>query len=118
MSCEITLFEKSGGILSKHISLKSDGSIHSDGSACVMSRGRASRTKVADVHALAALIASLRPYQAIALGVIRDGLPDQVKIVTKQKTERRRAAERRHRPIGRLHRLPAAPAGVRADRLR
>ena len=50
-----------------------------------MSRGRASRTKVADVHALAALIASLRPYQAIALGVIRDGLPDQVKIVTKEK---------------------------------
>ena len=85
MSSEITVFEKVGGILSKNISLRADGTINADGSACVMSRGKAHRAKVADVHALAALIEQLKPYQAIALGVIRDGLPDEVKIVTKDK---------------------------------
>ena len=81
----ITVFDKVGGPLTKRISLNKDGSVKSDGSACVMSRGRARRAKVADVHALAALIEQLTPTQAIALGVIRAGFPDQVKIVTKDK---------------------------------
>jgi hypothetical protein len=80
----ITVFDKVGGPLTKRISLNTDGSVKSNGSACVMSRGRARRAKVADVHALAALIEPLTPTQAIALGVIRAGLPDQVKIVTKE----------------------------------
>ena len=82
---EITVFDKAGGPLTKRISLNADGSINTDGSACVMSRGKARRAKVADVHALAALIERLKPYQAIALGVFRDGLPDQVRIVTKDR---------------------------------
>jgi hypothetical protein len=85
MSSEITVFDKVGGILSKNISLRADGTINADGSACVMSVGEARRAKVANVGELAALIEQLKPYQAITLGVIRDGLPDQVKIVTKEK---------------------------------
>jgi hypothetical protein len=85
MNSEITVFDKLGGPLTKRISLKTDGSVKSDGSACVMSRGKAHRAKVADVHALAALIEPLTPTQAIALGVLRAGLPDQVKIITKDK---------------------------------
>ena len=49
-----------------------------------MSEGTARRAKVANVGVLAALIEQLKPYQAIALGVIRDGLPDQVNVVTKE----------------------------------
>ena len=82
---EVTVFDKLGGPLSKKISLNADGSVNSDGSVCKMARGSARRAKVADVHALAALIVQLKPYQAIALGVIRDDLPDQVKVVTKGK---------------------------------
>ena len=82
---EITVFSKSGGPLTKHISLNADGSINSDGSACVMSEGTARRAKVANVGELAALIEQLKPHQAIGLGVIRDGLPDQVNVVTKEK---------------------------------
>ena len=51
----------------------------------VMSAGTARRAKVANVGVLAALIEQLKPYQAIALGALRDGLPDQVKVVTKEK---------------------------------
>jgi hypothetical protein len=74
MNAEITVVEKSGGILSKSISLRADGTINADGSACVMSRGSAHRAKVADVHAFAALIEGLKPYQAITLGALRDDL--------------------------------------------
>jgi hypothetical protein len=59
MSSEITVFEKAGGILSKNISLRADGTINADGSACVMVRGSARRAKVADVHALGALFEQL-----------------------------------------------------------
>ena len=82
---EITVFSKSGGPLTKCIALNADGSIHTDRSACVMSAGTARRAKVANVGVLAALIERLKPYQAIALGVLRDGLPDQVNVVTKEK---------------------------------
>jgi hypothetical protein len=62
-----------------------DGTLVSDGSACVMARGKAERVKIADIDELATLIGSLHPSQAIALGALRDGLPDEVRIVTKKK---------------------------------
>ena len=83
--CEITIFSKAGGVLTKRIKLAKDGSLERDGSECKMTVGSACRAPIADVHALAAKIAKLRPYQAIALGALRDGLPDKVKIVTKKK---------------------------------
>jgi hypothetical protein len=85
MTCEITIFTKSGGPLTKRIALAADGTIISDASGCVMSRGSAQRTKVASVEQLAGLIDSIGSDQALALGALRNGLPDQVEIVAKAK---------------------------------
>ena len=87
---EITVFSKAGGVLTKKIELAEDGSLVRDGSECRMVAGSAHRTPIADLHALAATIAKLRPYQAIALGTLRDGLPDKVKIVTKKKLTKKK----------------------------
>ena len=83
--CEITIFTKSDGPLTKRITLAADGTIISDASGCVMSRGKAQRTKVADVEQLADLIENIGSDQALALGSLRTGLPDQVRITTKAK---------------------------------
>ena len=80
---EITVFTKSEGPLTKCISLAEDCSVKSDGSACLMAKGVAERVAVANVQQLATLIEQLQSNQAIALGALRTGLPDQVKIVTK-----------------------------------
>ena len=82
---ELTVFEKSGGPLTKHITLSPDGSVKSDGSACLMASGVAHRLRLADIGELAAAIAKARSDQAIALGALRAGLPDRVNIVTKSK---------------------------------
>jgi hypothetical protein len=82
---ELTGFTKANGPLTKRISLAPDGSVKSDGSACLMARGTAQRVRIADVHELAAVIENVRPDQAIALGALRTGLPDKVQVVTKQK---------------------------------
>ena len=52
---EFTLLTKDGGPLTKQISLAPDGSLHSDGSACIMSRGRARRIRISRLGALAGL---------------------------------------------------------------
>jgi hypothetical protein len=82
---EIVRFTKTGGPLTKRISLDETGKLKSDGTACVMSHGEAWRTPVSNVGQLAALIGNLRPDQAIALGSLRYDLPDKVGIVTKHK---------------------------------
>ncbi len=81
----LTVFDKSGGPLTKQISLAKEGTVISDGSACMMPRGEARRVVVSDVEDFAGLIGGLHSYQAIALGTLRAGLPDQVKIVSKAK---------------------------------
>ena len=53
---EITLFAKSGGPLTKKISLDSNGGISSDASHCFMTCGAASRTTIEDVNELGALM--------------------------------------------------------------
>ena len=83
---EIVVFTKAGGPLTKRISLNDDGTIKSDGSACIMARGRARRVN-ANVEQLAALIETLRSEQAIALGALRADLPDEVEVVTKDKLD-------------------------------
>ena len=50
------LFTKFGGPLTKRISLAPDGSLKSDGSACVMAHGRAQRVAIKSVADLGALI--------------------------------------------------------------
>ena len=81
---ELVKFTKTGGPLTKHISLAPDGTLVKDGSACVMTHGTAERVKIAGVDELAALIGSLQPSQAIALGTLRTDLPDKVEVTTKK----------------------------------
>jgi hypothetical protein len=82
---EITVFIKSGGPLTKRISLAPDGALKSDGSACVMANGTARRASIASVIDLGSLIEGLKSNEAIALGSLRDGLADQVEVVPKRK---------------------------------
>jgi hypothetical protein len=82
---EITILTKTGGPLTKRISLDPDGKMRSDGSACVMSGGSARRASFDNLDAFAASIGGLGSNEAIALGALRDNLPDQVQIVTKAK---------------------------------
>jgi hypothetical protein len=84
-SIEITGLTKDGGSLTKSISLAPDGSVKSDGSACVMSKGEAVRTPLGGVADLAAVIAKMKSKHAIALGALRADLPDTVQVVTKGK---------------------------------
>jgi hypothetical protein len=85
IASEFTVFAKSGGPLTKRISLAADGSLKSDGSACVMAHGTARRVQITRVSDFARLIERLRPNEAIALGALRTGLADLVQVVTKQK---------------------------------
>ena len=82
---ELVVFTKSGGPLTKHIKLGSNGSIVSDGSACTMPRGKARRARITGVAELATTIAQLNSSQAIALGALRADLADEVVVVTKDK---------------------------------
>jgi hypothetical protein len=80
---EITVFTKSDGLLTKRISLASDGTVNSDGSACLMARGTAQRVRLKDITALPGLMQKFASNQALALGRLRAGLPDRVDVVTK-----------------------------------
>ena len=82
---ELTVFAKANGVLSKRISLNGDGTVKSDGAECAMARGRARRATVADVAELAKLIESLKTNEAISLGMLRPGLPNDVAINVKAK---------------------------------
>jgi hypothetical protein len=81
-TCEITVFTKANGPLTKRISLAPDGTIKSDGSACVMANGTAERASISEVSGLAKLIEKLGNDQAITLGALRAGLRKKVKVVT------------------------------------
>jgi putative DNA primase/helicase len=81
---ELTLLTKKGGPLSKRIALGFDDKIRSDGSACLMAKGTARRLTVPDLGALAACFEHMKSTQAIALGALRDGIPDTATITTKQ----------------------------------
>jgi hypothetical protein len=82
---EITLLAKDGGPLTKRIMLGKDGMPRSDGSACSMAHGEAKRLRLNGIAELAAVIDTLNSCQAIALGALRDGLPERVAITTKDK---------------------------------
>jgi hypothetical protein len=85
LATEFTLLDKHDGELTKKIAIGPDGKPVSDGSACKMSRGSAHRVRIGGLDELAALIELLASNQAIALGALRDGLPDAVGILTKAK---------------------------------
>jgi hypothetical protein len=77
---ELTSFVKHDGPLSKKIALGADGKPVSDGSACIMSRGIATRARLPDLHSVAQFIGSLGANEAIALGALRADLPDHVEV--------------------------------------
>ncbi len=81
---ELTVFTKIGGPLTKKIMLIAD-KVVSDGSACTMARGHAKRVTLGHIGELAELIEILTSSQAIALGSLRDDLPDEINILTKRK---------------------------------
>jgi hypothetical protein len=81
----LTQFAKHGGPLSKRIALNPDGSVKSDGSACVMARGTAKRISLPGVAALGRLLENMRPNEALGLGALRPDLPPEVEITVKQK---------------------------------
>jgi len=87
VAAEVVVFTKADGPLTKRISLTANGSIKSDGGACVMSSGEARRVPITDVGQLAALIGDLEANQAIALGGLRAGLREQVRVVTKARLD-------------------------------
>jgi hypothetical protein len=84
MMIELTRVTKYGGPLTKRIFLSTDGTLVKDGSACVMAHGTAERVRLDGVDALVAVIESLTPSEAIALGTLRTDLPDKVEVVTKK----------------------------------
>jgi hypothetical protein len=93
----VTVFQKAGGILTKRISLSADGKIISDGSECRMSRGTARRVPVPTATALAGLINAMASHEALALGTLKDDIPDGVRVVTKDQVERKNGAIARTR---------------------
>ena len=70
MRPEIVLFTNLGGPLTKRICVDESGAAKSDGSACLMSRGMATRTPVESIGQLGAIIGSMQPHQALALGCL------------------------------------------------
>jgi hypothetical protein len=83
---ELTKFKKAGGPLTKRIYLDDDGRVKSDGSACVMAQGTAERVFIHDsMQDLADLINGLSENEALALGRIKAGFDDKVRIVVKAK---------------------------------
>ena len=82
---EITAVTKVGGPLTKRITLAADGTLKSDASACVMSRGAACRVRLAGLDDFANYIGTLAQNEAVALGMMRPDLPDNVEITTKGK---------------------------------
>jgi hypothetical protein len=88
-SVEIVVFTKARGSLSKTIKLDG-GKVVSDGSNCAMAAGTAERIKVEipkldPLAGLATVINGFNSRQAYALGRIKDGYLDQVRVVeTKQ----------------------------------
>jgi hypothetical protein len=103
-SIELALIEKTGGPLTKRIALDDHGCVKSDGSACVMVRGVASRLKLRDLGDFAAAIERLESKHAITLGGLRPDLPDNVVVLVKSKLNgadnvvARTAANFRYRP--------------------
>jgi hypothetical protein len=81
---EITVFRKSKGFLSKRISLSKSGKVRADGSECRMAEGDAHRVPLNGVRSLAKLIESMGSDEALALGRLREGLPDDVRVALKR----------------------------------
>jgi hypothetical protein len=81
-SPQITLITKHGpnALLSKQISIDEQGKLRSDASECLMTWGTAARAPAATAKDFAGIIATCRSDQAIALGALKEGLPESVDV--------------------------------------
>jgi hypothetical protein len=84
----VTIFEKSSGPLSKHIAIGLDGRLTSDASQCRMREGTAKRAIANTARAFGEIVGTCTNRQALALGYLRDDVPDNVLLVTKAELER------------------------------
>jgi hypothetical protein len=108
---EIVIFTKDGGHLSKRISINEAGKIHSDGSACLMTRGIANRRTISSVEELAQIIGYMPSNQALALGRLRGGIGRTVRIVSKRNADEDNVA----RTVENFVYAPGEPAYVLVD---
>jgi len=106
---EVTRLIKSGGALTKCIHVGADGALSNDSSQCRMSRGRAERVRISPWRGFAPFIEVTPREAAWTLGVLRDDLPDEVRIVVK---DDRRAGQPGvvARTQDNFHYRPGAPA--------
>ena len=87
MTPEITLIRKSGPnpLMSKRIFLNAQGEVCSDGSQCLMAQGTATRMTAETATDLAKHIMACGTDQAIALGTLKNGLPNPATITVPEK---------------------------------
>ena len=83
----VTIVRKADGPCTKRIFLGPEGKPIGDSSGCAMSRGEARRVKLdkASASALADLIGRMTASEALILGDLADGLPDEVGIDRKNR---------------------------------
>ena len=84
----VTIFEKSSGSLSKHVAIGPDGRLTSDASQCRMWEGTAKRASANTAREFAEIVGTCTSRQALALGYLREDIPDNVPLVTKAELER------------------------------
>ena len=112
---EITILRKRDGALSKRISLTKSGKIKADGSACRMTSGRARRVKLNGISSLAKLIEPMASDEALALGRLRAGLPDEVRIIRKDDIDDATPADTIARTTDYIVFAPGMPAYLLLD---
>jgi hypothetical protein len=115
MTPHITLIKKCGSnpLMSKRISLDEKGVLQSDGSQCVMIQGTATRLRAATASDLATIISDCCSDEAIALGSLKDGLPNSVPITVLSKIKDNAGAISRSREFIDYH--PGTPAWALID---
>ncbi|MEH2480643.1 hypothetical protein V1282_004000 [Nitrobacteraceae bacterium AZCC 2146] len=112
---QITLITKRGtpALMSKSISLDEAGKLHSDASECRMVYGTATRAFAATASALVLIIASCGSDQAIALGRLKDELPDRVEVTVPSRLDGHPGAITRSRKF--IDYRPGSPAWALID---
>ncbi|MEH2563503.1 hypothetical protein [Bradyrhizobium sp. AZCC 2289] len=96
---QVTLITKrdAPALMSKRISLDEQKKLQSDASGCRMVQGTASRASAATAADLARIIASCGSDQAIALGALKNELPDRVEVTVPSMLDRHPGAITRSR---------------------
>jgi len=115
MTPQITLIKKydSNPLLSKRISLDEHGALLSDGSHCLLIQGTATRAAAATAADLAKIIGACCSDEAIALGALKDGLPNSVPITVPGRLRGSPGAVTRSRAF--IDYRPGIPAWVLID---